>query len=54
MASWITHLMIADSVMKQYPELDRHGFSVGNIAPAVMLRMKTGHLTHHHVRLLIG
>lgn len=33
MASWITHLMIADSVMKQCPELDRHGFSVGNIAP---------------------
>lgn len=25
--------MIADSVMKQYPEIDRHGFCVGNIAP---------------------
>jgi hypothetical protein len=33
MANWVTHLMIADSVMKQYPELDRHGFCVGNIAP---------------------
>lgn len=33
MASWVTHLMIADSVMKQCPELDRHGFCVGNIAP---------------------
>ena len=33
MASWVTHLMIADRVMKQYPELDRHGFCVGNIAP---------------------
>lgn len=33
MATWVTHLMIADSVMKQCPELDRHGFCVGNIAP---------------------
>lgn len=33
MASWVTHLMIADNVMKQYPELDRHGFCIGNIAP---------------------
>jgi hypothetical protein len=33
MASWVTHLMIADGVMKQCPELDRHGFCVGNIAP---------------------
>ena len=33
MASWVTHLMIADLVMKQYPKLDRHGFCVGNIAP---------------------
>lgn len=33
MASWVTHLIIADSVMKQCPELDRRGFCVGNIAP---------------------
>lgn len=33
MATWVTHLMIADSVMKQCHELDRHGFCVGNIAP---------------------
>lgn len=33
MAFWVTHLMIADSVMKQCPQLDRRGFCVGNIAP---------------------
>jgi hypothetical protein len=33
MANWVTHLMIADHVMKQCPELDRHKFCVGNIAP---------------------
>ena len=33
MASWVTHLIIADLVMKQCPELERHGFCVGNIAP---------------------
>ena len=33
MASWVTHLMIADRVMKQCCELDQHGFCVGNIAP---------------------
>lgn len=33
MASWVTHLMIADAVLKQFPELDRRGFCVGNIAP---------------------
>jgi hypothetical protein len=33
MASWVTHLMIADSIMKQCPDLDRRGFCVGNIAP---------------------
>src|SRR5690554_5733813 len=32
MATWVTHLMIADIVMKQCNELDRHGFCVGNIA----------------------
>ena len=33
MATWVTHLMIADRVMKQCHELDMHGFCVGNIAP---------------------
>lgn len=33
MATWITHLMIADRVLEVLPELDRHSFCVGNIAP---------------------
>lgn len=33
MATWITHLMIADRVLKKVPKLDRHSFCVGNIAP---------------------
>lgn len=33
MASWITHLMIADRIMPVVPWLDRRGFCVGNIAP---------------------
>lgn len=33
MATWVTHLMIADSVLKHFPSLDRCGFCVGNIAP---------------------
>ena len=33
MATWVTHLMIADGVLEQFPELDRRGFCVGNIAP---------------------
>ena len=33
MATWITHLMIADSVLQHFPGLDRHSFCVGNIAP---------------------
>ncbi|MCI9436631.1 MAG: zinc dependent phospholipase C family protein [Lachnospiraceae bacterium] len=33
MATWVSHLMIADSVLQRFPELDRHGFCVGNIAP---------------------
>lgn len=33
MASWITHLMIADGVLHHFPSLDRRGFCVGNIAP---------------------
>ena len=33
MATWVTHLMIADQIMKKAKELDRRGFCVGNIAP---------------------
>ena len=33
MATWITHLMIADRVLEIVSELDKHGFCVGNIAP---------------------
>ena len=33
MATWVTHLMIADSVLQHFPSLDRHSFCVGNIAP---------------------
>lgn len=33
MATWITHLMIADGVLDRIPNIDRHGFCVGNIAP---------------------
>ena len=33
MATWVTHLMIADSVLQYFPSFDRRGFCVGNIAP---------------------
>ena len=33
MATWVTHLMIADRVLKHFPKLDKRGFCVGNIAP---------------------
>ena len=33
MATWVTHLMIADKVFIQIPGLSRHEFMVGNIAP---------------------
>lgn len=33
MATWITHLMIADAILKHEPGLNRKGFCVGNIAP---------------------
>lgn len=33
MAEWVTHLMVADSVLEQVQGLDRRGFCVGNIAP---------------------
>ena len=33
MATWVTHLMIADKVLKRIPHLLKHEFCVGNIAP---------------------
>ena len=33
MAGWVTHMRIADEVLKQLPELDRLGFCLGSIAP---------------------
>ena len=33
MATWVTHLMIADKLLEQFPLLDRRGFCVGSIAP---------------------
>lgn len=33
MATWITHLMTADLVLKAMPAVHRRGFCVGNIAP---------------------
>lgn len=33
MASWVTHLIIADRVLERIPDLCRHEFCVGNIAP---------------------
>ena len=33
MATWVTHLIIADRVLEKFPELCRHEFCVGNIAP---------------------
>ncbi len=32
MAGWVTHLSIADKIMKKQNRLDRRGFCVGNIA----------------------
>lgn len=33
MAFWVTHLMVADRVLKELPWLSRHEYCVGNIAP---------------------
>lgn len=33
MASWITHMMIADRVLKSIPSLDARGYCAGSIAP---------------------
>jgi len=33
LSTWVTHLMVADKVLQQIPELSKHEFLVGNIAP---------------------
>ena len=33
MATWVTHLMIADIVLEKCPSLHRRGFCVGSVAP---------------------
>lgn len=33
MATWITHLMIADRILTELPSLDARGYSAGSIAP---------------------
>lgn len=33
MSYWVTHLMVADRVMDAVPQLSRHEYCVGNIAP---------------------
>lgn len=33
MPEWVTHMMVADQILEEFPQLDRHGFYVGNIAP---------------------
>ena len=42
MAEWVTHIWVADEVLKQLPQLDRHGFCVGNIAPDCNLPNEEG------------
>ena len=33
MSTWVTHMMVADKVLQQVPNLSKHEFFVGNIAP---------------------
>ena len=33
MATWVTHLIVADKILEGFPWLDKRGFCVGNIAP---------------------
>lgn len=33
MATWVTHMIVADKVLELFPQLDKRGFCVGNIAP---------------------
>lgn len=42
MATWVTHLMVADEVIKKIPSLCKHEFSWGILYPIVMWKMKIG------------
>ena len=42
LASWVTHMMIADRIMELFPSLSRHEFMVGNIAPDCNLQNEDG------------
>ena len=42
MASWVTHLMIADRVVETFPDLCRHEFLVGNLAPDCNIENEDG------------
>lgn len=33
MAQWVSHLIVADKILEMLPQLSRHEFCVGNIAP---------------------
>ena len=33
MSGWVTHLMVADLILKEHPALNKRGFCVGSIAP---------------------
>ena len=41
MATWVTHLMIADIVLENCPSLHRRGFCVGSIAPDCNIENET-------------
>lgn len=42
MAEWVSHLIVADRVLERLPELNRHEFCVGNIAPDCNLPNEDG------------
>ena len=41
MATWVTHLMVADIVLENCPSLHRRGFCVGSIAPDCNIENET-------------
>lgn len=49
MATWVTHLMIADRVLQRIPELKKHEFCVGILRRIVMLKTTIGQALHHRV-----
>ena len=53
MATWVTHLMIADRIMEEIPNLDRCDFVLEIFTPDCNIEMKIGQSLHRLVRLLI-